>query len=366
MYKYTVFVYAICKNERKFAQRWYESVKEADGIVILDTGSDDGTPEFFETCEKVSVFREVISPWRFDVARNRSLDHVPHNADICVCLDLDEVIQPGWREKIEAAWNSGAGRLRYRYTWNFNEDGSEGTVFWIDKIHARHGYRWVHPVHEVLQWVGTAQPRTVQVNGVQVDHHADDTKPRSQYLPLLELSVQEQPEDDRNMHYLGREYMFYRRWDDCINILKKHLSLPTATWADERCASQRYIARAYTAKGDMRQAESWLLRACAEAPHLREPWFETAQHYYRCGNHLACAAAADRCVSITERPTTYITQADAWGSAPWDLLSVSLWSLGQKSRALAAVCEAEKLSPDDERIRKNREYMEKNTETTDA
>lgn len=360
MYKYTVYVYTICKNERQFAQRWYESVKEADGIVVLDTGSSDGTPEFFETCEKVTVYRESIEPWRFDVARNRSLDRVPHNADICVCIDLDEVLHPGWRKKIETAWNSGAGRLKYRYTWNFNADGSEGTVFWIDKIHARHGYRWVHPVHEVLRWVGTTEPKTVYAEGVQVDHHADDSKPRLQYLPLLELAVREKPEDDRNVHYLGREYMFYRRWDECINMLKRHLQLPTATWADERCASMRYIARAYAAKGDTEEAEKWLLRACAEAPHLREPWLETAQHYYARHNDLACAAAADRCVSIAERPTTYITQAEAWGSLPWDLLSVSLWRLGQKEKALAAVQTALQFSPEDERIRQNEKYMKEN------
>lgn len=360
MYKYSVFVYAICKNEIQFAERWYNSVKEADGIILLDTGSTDGTPEYFEQCENVSVFREIITPWRFDVARNRSLDHVPHHADICVCIDLDEVLQAGWREKIEAAWNSGAGRLKYRYTWNFNPDGSEGTVFWIDKIHARHGYRWVHPVHEVLRWVGTTEPRTVFADGVQVDHHADNTKPRSQYLPLLELAVQEKPEDDRNVHYLGREYMFYRRWDDCINMLKRHLALPNATWADERCASMRYIARAYAAKGDDKQTEAWLLRSCAEGAHLREPWFETAQFYYGKRNFLACAWAADRCVSIAQRPTTYITQAEAWGSQPWDLLSVSLWNIGMKEKALEAVRNALEFSPDEERIRQNEKYMREN------
>ena len=360
MYKYTVFVYAICKNERKFAERWYESVKEADGIVVLDTGSTDGTAEFFESCEKVQLYRENIQPWRFDTARNRSLDHVPQDADICVCIDLDEVLHPGWREKIEAAWKKDVGRLKYRYTWNFNADGTENTVFYIDKIHARHGYRWVHPVHEVLRWVGCTEPQTVLVEGVQVDHHADTQKPRSQYLPLLELAVREKPEDDRNVHYLGREYLFYRRWDDCINMLKRHLALPTATWADERCASQRYIAQACLAKGDSAQAESWLLRACAEAPYLREPWAETARFYYEKGDDFACVAAAKRCLSITERTDTYITLASVWGSLPWDLLSLSLWRLGMKKEALEAVLQAEREAPNDERIRKNRILMQEN------
>ena len=43
MNKYKVCVYAICKNEEKFVQRWVESMKEADEIYVLDTGSTDNT-----------------------------------------------------------------------------------------------------------------------------------------------------------------------------------------------------------------------------------------------------------------------------------------------------------------------------------
>ena len=361
MYKYSVYVYAICKNEMAFAKRWYDSVKEADGIIVLDTGSVDGTDSFFETCPNVHVYRENIHPWRFDTARNKALEKVPESADICVCIDLDEVFHPGWRKAAEEAWSRGAQQLRYRYTWNFNEDGSEGTVFYIEKIHARHGFHWTHPVHEVLQSDDGKKPRILTAEGIQVDHHADNTKSRGQYLPLLELSVQEDPTDDRNMHYLGREYMFYGRWDDCINILKKHLALPRATWADERCASMRYLARAYRAKKEKTEALRWLLRACAEGMHLREPWLELAQFFYAEKNYIACAAAAAHCVSITQRTDTYITEAAAWGSLPWDLLSVALWACGKREEALTAVRKAQLLAPEDTRIAQNLQFMEKNT-----
>ena len=43
MNKYKVCVYAICKNEEKFVERWVESMKEADEIYVLDTGSNDKT-----------------------------------------------------------------------------------------------------------------------------------------------------------------------------------------------------------------------------------------------------------------------------------------------------------------------------------
>ncbi|MFQ9411037.1 MAG: hypothetical protein ACLR1T_08355 [Evtepia gabavorous] len=151
---------------------------------------------------KVSV--QVITPWRFDVARNQSLELVPEDADLCVCTDLDEVFQPGWREKVEAAWAPGVDRLLYRYVWNFLPDGREGWCFWYDKIHRRKGCRWVNPVHEVLQFDGERpRPGTWRVC---LEHHADRSKSRGQYLPLLELAVEEDPNNDRNVHYLGREY----------------------------------------------------------------------------------------------------------------------------------------------------------------
>ena len=40
-----IVVYAICKNEAGFAERWMASMAEADGVYVLDTGSTDGTAE---------------------------------------------------------------------------------------------------------------------------------------------------------------------------------------------------------------------------------------------------------------------------------------------------------------------------------
>ena len=38
-----IVVYAICKNEESFVDRWMDSMAEADQVVVLDTGSTDGT-----------------------------------------------------------------------------------------------------------------------------------------------------------------------------------------------------------------------------------------------------------------------------------------------------------------------------------
>ena len=353
-----VCVYAICKNESKFVDRWMDSMREADSVYVLDTGSADDTAALLRA-RGAQVTVETISPWRFDTARNRSLELVPDDADICVCTDIDEYFHPGWRRLFEEAWKPGTTRAAYRYTWNFNPDGSEGYVFWTEKAHSRHGYVWTHPVHEVLSWVGEGQEGgKVYVEGMQLDHRADNSKSRSQYLPLLEQSVLEDPDDDRNMHYLGREYYFHSMWDEAIITLKRHLLLPKATWRDERCASMRYIARCYAAKGDMGEAKRWLIRAVAEAPHLREPYLELAERMYEERNWDAVAALCRDALEITERPRTYICEAEAWGSMPWDLLSLGLYYTGRPSEAVDAAKTAQKLSPKDGRIARNIEIMQ--------
>ncbi len=352
-----ICVYAIAKNEEQFVDRWMDSMSEADHIVVLDTGSTDGTAERLRR-RGAEVTVEKIVPWRFDAARNRSLALVPENVDLCVCTDLDEVFRSGWRAALEKVWASDVAQISYRYTWSFTADGREGVVFWPEKIHSRRGWRWVHPVHEVLQWTGPGPAgRRVAAPGVQLDHHPDPNKSRAQYLPLLELSVAEDPEDDRNMHYLGREYLYQGRWDDCIRTLRQHLALPTARWADERAASMRYIAGALTAKGQGAAARDWYLRAIAEAPHLREPYTDLAMLLYQQEQWEGVLYFTGCALRLTERPRTYISTAEAWGSLPYDMRAVAFWHTGRVQEALRAAEAALDLEPQNERLRHNAELL---------
>lgn len=352
-----IYVYAISKNEEKFARRWAASMAEADGIFVLDTGSTDGTVELLRSLG-VSVTQEVVTPWRFDTARNMSLKLVPDDGDICVCVDIDEVFRPGWRRSMEEAWTPGTRRLTYRYTWSFNPDGTEGVVFWSDKAHSRHGFRWVNPVHEVLEFTETGGYITREAAGVQLDHRPDPSKSRSQYLPLLELSVMDNPQNDRNMHYLGREYMFHGRWKECRETLLRHLAMPSATWRDERCASMRYIARSYAAEGNRDEALSWLYRAVGEAPYLREPYIELAQLLLEQENFIGALYFARCALAIKERGRSYINEAESWGSKPYDIAALASYYLGLYDKALSYGRKALAQEPGNERLAKNMKFYE--------
>ncbi len=352
--KYKVVAYAICKNEEKFVDRWYNSMSEADEIYVLDTGSTDGTVDALKS-RGVNVSVKVISPWRFDVARNASLDLVPSDADICVCTDLDEVIEPGWRETLESLWQDDTTRLRYNYNWLLGDDGVPLVNFYIEKIHARRGYTWAHPVHEVLSYEG--EEKFVTTDDITVNHYPDNEKSRSSYLPLLELSVKERPLDDRNVHYLGREYMYYGKWNEAIDTLIYHLSLPSATWKDERCASMRFISRCYRNLKRYDEAKMWLDKAMAEAPYLRDPFVERALLAYELNEWRDVLVYGEMALQIKEHPKSYINEIFSFDGTVYDAMAIADYNLGRYEEAVANVELALKFKPDDVRLANNKKIF---------
>lgn len=313
-----ICVYAICKNESQHVERWVNSMGEADLIIVTDTGSTDNSVELL-TGMGVEVHEAVIDPWRFDVARNAALSFVPDDVDICVSTDIDEVFAPGWREHLERAWDENTTRGTYWYNWGAD------TQFVNERIHARHGYSWKMPVHEYLH--ASVEENRVFIGGMVLNHCPESLKSHSDYLPLLELSVQENPACARSRHYLGREYFFRQRWGECIETLCEYLKLPTAAWEDERCHSMRLIAKAYGEMGDTANCYRWFYRAIAECPNVREPYVEFAKAAFNNSDWKKVAFLIKEALGITEMSSSYFNESFAWDDSVRDMLTQSLCNL---------------------------------------
>ncbi len=356
--KYKICVYAIAKNEEKFVDRWFNSVKEADYIYVLDTGSTDNTVDKLKELGVV-VDQKIIDPWRFDVARNEALKMVKDDVDICVSIDLDEVLLPGWKDELGKIWDENVTRLHYTYNWSLDDNNRPIISFYSDKIHKRNCYEWIHPVHEVLNYIGDSKEIIKTTNNITINHFPDKNKSRSGYLPLLELSVEENPTDDRNMHYLGREYMFYERWNDCIDTLIKHLNLKTATWKDERSASMRFIARSYKKLKRYDEAKMWLDKAMKETPYLRDPYVERALLEYELNNLNETEKYCIEALKIKTHEKTYVNERFSWDETIYDLLSIVKYNEKDYDKSLYYINKALEINPNNKRILKNKELIEK-------
>ena len=286
---------------------------------------------------------------------------IPEEFDICVSLDLDEVMRPGWKENILKVWNDNTTRLHYTYNWLI-ENNVAKISFYSDKIHKRKGAFWVNPVHEIVKF---HEPETiVTTDDVIIDHYPDKNKSRKSYLPLLELSIKEDPQNDRNMHYLGREYMYYGKWNDAIDTLIKHLKLKSATWSDERCASMRFIARCYKNLQRYDEALMWLEKAIKEAPYLRDPYAEIALLYYSLEDYKMVIYYANKALEINYNPKTYINEIFSYDETLNDILSISYYYENDLNNAIKNANIALEINPNNERIKENLTIFknQKNTE----
>ena len=352
MNHYKICVYGVCKNEEKFAKRCMESIKDADVVVMGDTGSTDNTIQVLQDCGAL-VYSIPVTPWRFDAARNACLELIPKDVDICICIDLDEVLVPGWREALEKAWHPSAHRASYLYIWSFNKDGSPAVQYYHERIHARHNYKWIYPTHEVLQYLGEGQENWVFVDGLVFEHYPDTSKSRSFNLELLELAVKENPDSIRNIHYLGREYYFAELWENAIRTLTQYLNLPDATWCEERSFAMRYIANCHTALGNHLEAKSWLLKAICEAPDMREAYVEMARLAYKDQDFKLIYFMTHLALKIKTKSPHHYNESFAWDETIYDLASLGAYYTGRYTEALLYAKEALKISPDDERLKNN-------------
>lgn len=342
-----VAVASIALQEAGNVRPWIESAKDADHILIADTGSTDNTVSIARH-EGARVIDVRVKPWRFDLARNAALAALPDEIDWVVWLDLDERLQPGWRDALERVPDE-VTRVHFWYTWSWNADGTPGIQFWRDFIHRRWGYHWRHPIHELITRYDPTPEIPMYVRDLEVHHFQDVTKGRrGKYLNLLEMACREDPLADRHSTWLAREYLYAGRLNEAAAEAKRHIAMSTAYWPAEVANSMHLLSQA-----EPEQELYWLLEAEKKAPERREHKVYLARHFYNHQDWQQCLHWAEAALAITVMPQDYLVEPSAWGSLPHEFKSMALFNLGRIGEAIEAAEQALTLSPHDERIAGN-------------
>ena len=313
-----ICVYAIAKDEQENAAKWYERVKCADFVVVLDTGSSDrtveilrglgasvftkkyGTEEHDENGEKDSVSRAPrISRFRFDTARNDALQYaLETGADVFFALDMDEFPDPGWDEALRNGWNPEV-HTRATYDLYLNDSSKPGSLNWI---HDR-SWRWRYPVHEVMErrdGSGVSYHVSHQLDlrgGKLVVRHPDHPETHDTYLPLLRLRLEEWPDDQDTIAYYLRELMYYGKADEILDFepkIRMHaLRGNPGAWV---CLC---LADAHDHKKHVATADALLFRAWTLDPENRTAPTRLAARLCAEGDPLGAEAVLKRAFAIS-------------------------------------------------------------------
>lgn len=329
-----ICVYAICKNEMSNVKKWIKSMMEADYIVVLDTGSTDGTYEYLKTCGYINrVEQMTFDPFRFDHARQTSLSLAPDDSDIFVTTDLDEVFEPGWADILRENWKDDTCRAMYTYIWSHKADGSPDYSFTYDKIHGK-GYHWKAPVHEYLmrnddlnENCSYDHAHSISLVGKVILHHYQDvSKPRASYLDLLKLRVKDNPDDAYGWWYLAREYIDHAYVADGINAYEKAIQVfesnPDKTdifgmWV----ASYYNLAKYYHQIGDLRNAAAYYLKANLVGPGFKEPYMKLAEIMYETGRYnMAIGMINEGRTQVPNRTGHWMEEDKYWNGGDIELL----------------------------------------------
>ena len=355
-----ISVYAIAKNEASVAARWYECVKEADEVCVLDTGSTDDTVKILRDLG-AHVEIKTYDDWSFAVARNDSMKLVSPESEILFTLDLDETISPGWRKKLEDAWlaeeskGRHPGGVKYKYIWSFDSNGKEMQSFAVRKIHTNGNGHWKYRCHELLIDVGGD---LFFLDDFVVEHHQNKQTSRSKYIGLLEKDAREMPEDDRSAYYYARELMYAERWEEAIVEFKRHLSLKSAGWRCERASSMRNIANCYGHLNHDEARELWLWKAADEDPDNREATYWLADMAMNRKDYRTAVKEFERCLAIKTPSLDYISAPIVWTARPWFLYAQALWWTGRWSAAIDACAKGLEIEPNNKSLKQQYSDMQ--------
>lgn len=316
-------IYAICKNEQANIQQFYETTLKADHVVVLDTGSEDQSYELLQKLksDRFEVhqldYSSITGGFRFDHARNYCLSLVPDQTDWCIFLDLDEVLEEDWRIKLERT-SLFDHPMSLRVMMN-----TPTTSYLQEKIHSKYVV-WKYPCHEVLDLAVQGLATDIQV------YHLPDSHKQRNYLPLLERSALENPDDPRPMFYLGREYLYNNQLSTARSWLLKYVNM--STFPQEKVEAYKMLSDIELLEPSRtKSAEHYLYDAVACCYNEPTSWLYLAQYRYNKEDLYGAIHYATRSLELdpTNQFPTH-NNLEVWAH---DLLSVSYWALSQTALA---------------------------------
>jgi len=288
----------ITKNERGVIERCIKSLAGLDQIVVVDTGSVDGTMDIAIGLG-ADAFEFRVDPFHFGQARNAAMMRARNRW--VLSIDADEVLRPGSvAPLLEAVKNTSISAYQLGYEDRSVEGGS---VMLSAKARLFQKGRWIwrYRVHERLAPAAAGQ-KVARLLECVLEHHPLPNKEarREQNLELLKLCVEEDPDYLFAARQLGLEYVLREDWASAIPYLERHVkrSVDPSEAPFERVASRMHLAKCIARTGDLGRAMSQFQLASHEAPMRREPLYWAALECLMAAQPWNAIPWLERCVKV--------------------------------------------------------------------
>jgi tetratricopeptide (TPR) repeat protein len=327
------------------------AVKSADGladeVVVVDTGSTDGT---------VRIARElgatvVTGADRYHKGESRNKAMEAASGDWVVILDADErIADPKGVGAFLESTDAQAVYIRLAYV-----DGKGNPTLSYSQMRCwrRGTFTYKYRAHEVP--VPTASWGELAHTDFVWEHRPPpDRKWKREYtLKRLLLDVEENPDAARPLYYLGRQHMYLGQWEESIAALKRYIE---SSGKRDKADAWHCMAKCHGQMGEKEKQIAALFQACAEQPHRRLWWGELASLYHADGKDELAAGLLKCALELPQPEKTYVNHL-WYGSHIHDLLARCLWKLRRYEEGHGHAKKAVELAPDNDRIKKNFQFF---------
>lgn len=319
-------VVLIARNEEKTLPRLLASLakfkKMGGEIILVDTGSTDKTAKiakkfgciveevgdkFVHLVDKKMAksinARFIINGEEpvvghgdrlFDFAMARNYAASLAKNDMIAMPDCDEEFTRFDLRKVNEMIENGVEQLEYNFVFSHDADGNELIKFLHCKFYNRRKMEWQGIIHEIL--VGEAKREFVDESIIKLEHWQNEETNRGGYLKGLSVDCFNNPDNDRNSHYLGREMVWTGRLRSGIKELKRHIAMEK--WIAERAQSMIFIGDAYGLLNEPEKQVEWYNKAFYHDSTRRIALLQLANFYLHNQNWQAAACYAAAAIEI--------------------------------------------------------------------
>lgn len=220
----------ITKNERENLKKCLEALKPYPfEIVVVDTGSTDGTKEMAEGyTDAVYAFA-----WCDDFAKAKNYAVSKASHDSVLVLDSDEYVTAIDLKQLEKQIRQYPKRVGRITRKNYMYEGTEirSGIELINRLYDRRYYRYEGCVHEQLVRIGSKDTDALTYQAaVQVDHsgyllNGDEKRKKAQRnIRLLKQMLSDEGDDPYLLYQLGKSYYMAGQYATAADCFGRALS----------------------------------------------------------------------------------------------------------------------------------------------
>ncbi len=348
-------------------------------IVILDTGSTDGTPDIARKYADVfEVYTGCNDPETgviadFADARNKSFSLATKRW--VMWMDSDDVLRGGEHlAKLVAVGDANRGErdwcYLFPYEYVYDERGRCICLHYRERLLSRAGaMTWQNRVHEVMIPSDPGTLTIVPCEDIVLEHHRQRSKKPQESgrnLRILQKMVEEEgSKDPRQFYYLGLEYANANNHDKAVEWLSRYVGI--SGWDHEKTMAALKLAEIAYAQGRIQEGIVWSFRAIEVREDWGECYFAAARGFYQLAvvgtdtrrNWQKCAHFGRVGLSLPPTKTMLFVNPIERDLDIHVYLTMAYSQLGDAHKALEHADIALKQSPNDPNLVYNRKVFER-------